>query len=453
MTLDAALAGAKKLHFIGIGGSGMFPIVQIFLSQGYTIQGSDNNPGDTITLEESMGVQVMMGHSAENIAGADVVIYSAAIMSDNPELVAAAKKNIPCFERSEVLGYITSRFDDCVCISGTHGKTTTTAMLTYMLVRAGLDPSAVIGGKLPLIGGNGRAGNSGIMTCEACEFVDTFLHLSPDIAVILNIDSDHLDYFGTLENIIQSFHRFAALATKCVIVNGDDPNSLKAVEGLDKRIITFGFSPGNDYSARDITPLPPTGTRFTLVRGNKALTELTINVPGRHNLLNALAACAAALEVGAAPEQLRETLSGFTGAGRRFEILGNPRGITIADDYAHHPAEIKATLEVAMQMGYKRVWAVFQPFTYSRTSLLLDEFADALSIADRVVMSEIMGGREYNTYNIYTKDLAKKIPDSVWFDTFEEIAAYVMSQADDGDLVLTMGCGDVYKCAKMMLNH
>jgi len=451
MTLEENLAGAKCLHFIGIGGSGMFPIVQIFVDKGYQIQGSDNNPSDTISLEEEMGIRVMMGHRAENIDGADLIVYSAAIMQDNPELVAARERGILAVERSEVLGYITRQYDNCVCVSGTHGKTTTTALLTYILVRAGLDPTAVIGGKLPLIGGNGRGGKSNIMTCEACEFVDTFLHLSPDIGVILNIDADHLDYFGTLENIIKSFRKFSEMATKCLIVNGDDKNSLLAVEGISKRVITFGFGERNDYRAENIITASPTETQFDLMYQGRKLETLTLHIPGRHNLLNALAACAAALEVGATPAQLAETLPGFTGAGRRFEILGKPGGITIADDYAHHPAELAATLMVAMDMGYNNVWAVFQPFTFSRTALLLDDFAEALAIADRVVISEIMGAREVNTYNIFTEDLAKKIDGSLWFKTFDEIADYVASNAQEGDLVLTLGCGDIYKCAKLML--
>ncbi len=453
MTLQQLLPQVKCIHFVGIGGSGMFPLVQIFHGQGFAIQGSDNNPGDTTAAEVAMGIRVMEGHKAQNIEGADMLVYSAAIMQNNVELVAARENGIPAFERSQVLGYITRQFSDCVCISGTHGKTTTTSMLTYMLVKAGLDPSAVIGGKLPLIGGNGRAGKSSIMTCEACEFVDTFLHLSPDISVILNVDADHLDYFGTLENVIKSFRKFAENASKLVIVNGDDQNSLKAVEGLDKPIYTFGLNITNDYSAGNILTTSPTSSTFDLLHKGQKIVSLTLNVPGKHNILNAVAACSAALQVGMTPEQLAETLPGFTGAGRRFEVLGTPRGITIVDDYAHHPAELRAVLEVAVEMGYKKVWAVFQPFTYSRTSLLLDDFADALSIAHRVVMSEIMGAREVNTYNIYTKDLADKIPGSVWFNTFEEIAEYVMQNAEEGDLVITLGCGDVYKCAKIMLGQ
>lgn len=451
---ESILQRAKRMHFIGVGGSGMFPIVQIFLGKGYEITGSDNNETDTLALERSMGVSVFMGHRAEQVTGADLVVYSAAIMQDNPELVGAREQGIPTIERSEMLGYITRQYNNCVCISGTHGKTTTTAMLTQILVIAGLDPSAVIGGKLPLIGGNGRSGKSDIMTCEACEFVDTFLHLSPDISVILNIDEDHLDYFKNLDNIIASFRKFADRTGRTLIVNGDDINSMRAVEGLSgKKIITYGSGDSSDFYPLGITRQDPLHTTFDLMHHGEKLATITLKVPGAHNLLNAVAACVAALETGAKPDQLAAGLEDFGGAGRRFEVLGQVGGVTIADDYAHHPAELSVTLQTAKTLGYNKVWAVFQPFTYSRTKLLLQEHADALAIADRVVMSEIMGAREHNTYNIYTKDLAALIPGSVWFEGFEEIANYVMKHAEPGDLVITLGCGDVYKCAKMMLKN
>jgi UDP-N-acetylmuramate--alanine ligase len=289
------------------------------------------------------------------------------------------------------------------------------------------------------------------MTCEACEYVDTFLKLSPDYAVILNVDEDHLEYFKNLDNIIASFKKFAQSATKMIIVNGDDPNSMLAVVGVKKPVITFGFAAGNDYYPANIEKISPNETAFDLLYRGDFLARITLRVPGRHNLLNAVAACVAALQVGVEPSELAAGLAEFRGAGRRFEFLGERGGVTIADDYAHHPAELKVTLEVAKELGFQRVWAVFQPFTYSRTSLLLQDFAAALAIADEVVMSEIMGAREKNTYNIYTKDLAALVPGSVWFEGFAEIAAYVMERAEPGDLVITLGCGDVYKCARMML--
>jgi UDP-N-acetylmuramate--alanine ligase len=242
----------NKLHCIGVGGSGMFPLVQILHAQGHIISGSDNNPGDTIDQERAMGVDVTIGHSSENIKDAQAVVYSAAIMQDNVELVAARERGIPTIERSEMLGLITRRYDNCVCVSGTHGKTTTTSMLTHLMLAADLDPSAVIGGKLNAINGSGRAGNSETMVVEACEYVDTFLHLSPDIALILNIDADHLEYFKTLDNIIASFRRFAQLATKSVIYNGDDANSIKAVSGLDKKLVSYGANDSNDYYPKNI---------------------------------------------------------------------------------------------------------------------------------------------------------------------------------------------------------
>lgn len=450
---EETLKQYHNLHFIGVGGSGMFPLVQILLAQGHSISGSDNNPGDTIDQERAMGVHVTIGHDAANVQNADAVVYSAAIMQDNIELVAARERGIPVIERSEMLGLLTRRYNNCVCVSGTHGKTTTTSMITYLMLASNLDPSAVIGGKVNAIGGSGRAGLSQNMVVEACEFVDTFLHLSPDIAVILNIDADHLDYFKTLDNIIRSFHRFCELTSRTIIYNGDDENSCKAVESINKQLISFGLSDKNNYYAENITWKNGSRCDFDLMKNGKKVTALQLNIPGQHNVLNAVAACAAALEAGAKPEKLAEGLSAFTGAHRRFEILGTINGVTIADDYAHHPAELAATLKAAKALDYNSVWAVFQPFTFSRTAMLLDDFAKVLPIADHVVMSAIMGGREVNTYGITTEDLAVKIPGSVWFETFDEIAEHVLANAQDGDLVLTLGCGDVYKCAKLMLGE
>ena len=398
-----------------------------------------------------MGIPVTLGQRAENIDGADLIIYTAAIMADNPELIAAKKSGVPTVERAEILGYLTSLYHECICVCGTHGKTTTTAMLTQILLGAGLDPTAVIGGKLPAIGGNGRVGESGVMVCEACEFNDHFLQLDPDVAVILNVDADHLEYFGTIENIVKSFRIFAGMAKKAVIVNGSDENSMKAVSSVTgKEIITFGWEESCDYSPAGIVHEGAVST-FDLLHHGKPLGRFTIHVPGRHNILNAVAAIAAAIHAGAPVSAIAEHLAKFRGAGRRFEILGAVNGVTIADDYAHHPAELAATLRAAKELPFREVWAVFQPFTYSRTQMLMDDFALALALADHVVMSEIMGSREKNTYGVYTSQLAEKIPGSVWFPAFPEIARYVMANAKPGDLVLTLGCGDVYKCAKLML--
>ena len=452
MTLnDTILKGKKHIHFIGIGGSGMFPIVQILHANGFYITGSDNNESDILNMVRNLGIPVYMGQRAENIEGADLIVHTAAIMSDNPELIAAKESGVDLLERSVMLGIITKCYPKAVCVSGTHGKTTTSAMISHILLGAGLDPSCVVGGKVKSMNGYGRSGKSDIMVCEACEFVDTFLKLSPDISIILNIDADHLDYFKTVDNIIKSFSKFCDLTSDTIVVNGDDANSMKAVEGQNKKIITFGFGDTNDYYATNIVKHNGMKTIFDLMRGSEKLTTITLHVPGRHNIINAVAASVGALLCGATPQQITEHLETFVGAGRRFERLGEVGGVTIVDDYAHHPAELKVTLEAAVSMGFNKVWAVFQPFTYSRTVQHLDDFAKTLSIADRVVLTEIMGSREKNTYGIYSKDLAEKIDGCVWFDSFEEIAQYVLDNATPGDLVITLGCGDVYKIAKMML--
>ena len=446
------LENKKHIHFIGIGGSGMFPLAQILHGKGYYLTGSDNNETDTLQMVREMGIPVTLGQRAENIEGADLIVHTAAIMDDNPELIAARASGVPTIERSVLLGEISAWYPAAICVSGTHGKTTTSSMTTQILLDAGLDPTCVIGGKLPAIHGGGRIGKSSAMVCEACEFVDTFLKLHPDIAVILNIDADHLDYFKTMENLIASFHKFASMATRAVIANGDDQNTLKALKDLDRRIITFGYASINDYYPANIEHVDGVTISFDLCRDSEILTPIRLHVPGDHNILNAIAACIAAHEVGASWEQCAKGLDAFHGAQRRFEVLGKFGGITVADDYGHHPTEITATLTAAKKLPFKRVWAVHQPFTYSRTAMLLDDFAKALSIADRVVLSEIMGSREKNTWNIYAKDLAEKIPGCVWFLEFPEIADYVVAHAEPGDLIITLGCGDVNKCAHMMVD-
>lgn len=459
------LKGKRRIHMIGIGGSGMFPLAQILHSQGYDLSGSDNNETETLDLVRKMGAKVYMGQAAENIADAqpDLIVYSAAIMADNPELVAAKASGVTVLERSELLGLVTTWYDNAICISGTHGKTTASSMTTQILLSEGVDLSCVIGGKLKAIGGSGRAGKSDVMVCESCEFVDTFLKLSPDIAVILNVDADHLDYFGTLENIIKSFHKFASMASKCLVINGDDANTLKAVEGLDKKIVTFGFGENNDYSAK-ITAKKGLRTDFELfVKGEKQ-GDYAIFVPGEHNVLNALASIAAVRCVGVSYEGIRKGLEDFRGAMRRFEKIDEVNGITIVDDYAHHPSELEATLKAAKGLDFKRVIAVFQPFTYSRTEILMDDFVKALSIADVCVLTDIFGSREKNTHGIYTEMLGEKISGCVYFDTphevvdqqtaqqkdhnFGQVIDYLLENTGEGDLVMTLGCGDAYKIAK-----
>lgn len=441
-----------RIHFVGIGGSGMFPIVQILHSMGHEISGSDVSEGSIVEYEREMGIDVCIGHKAENVDGASMLVVTAALFSDNPEVARAEELGIPVIPRADMFGYITTLYENAMCVSGTHGKTTTTCMLTSILIKAGEDPSALIGGKLPLIGGYGRVGSSQNFVCEACEFKDTFLHLSPSYSIILNIDNDHLDYFGTIENSMKSFRRFAENASKGVVANLDDANTVKALEGFSGNLIWFGESEDADYRLTNIEAYDRAFFRFRLSHHGEDLGEFDLKVPGRQNAFNAAAAIAAAHEIGVSPDSAREGLESFRGAGRRFEFLGEFNGTAVADDYGHHPTELSVTLDAAQEMGYDRVIAVFQPFTFSRTMLLLNDFADALSKADVVVMTAIMGSRERNTFGISTQDLADLLPGSVWFETFDEVSDHVLSIAKPGDLVLTMGCGDVYKCAHMILD-
>lgn len=452
--ITKVLETVKTIHFIGIGGSGMCPLAEILHSKGYTLQGSDNNESSIVDRIRKMGIKVMMGQRAENIEGAEMVVYSAAISKENPELKAAIESGIPTFQRAELLGEVSRQFSNCIGICGTHGKTTVTSLTVQIMIEAGLDPSAVIGGKLPLTNSYGRVGQTETIVMESCEYQDTFLKMSPDVAVILNIDEDHLEYFKTMENLILSFTKFADSATKAIIYNGDDENTLKAIADIKgKEMISFGFDKKNDYYAENVEEYKGAFTKFDVMYKGEKLGNVELSIPGIHNVLNALAAIASAIYSGAKFEDCIKGLQEFKGAGRRFEDLGTYNGIDFIDDYAHHPAELKVTLEAAMKMGYNTVWAVFQPFTYSRTAMHFDEFVDVLKIPDRCVMTEIMGSREVNTYDIYTSQLADKIPNSVWFNTQEEVADYVVKNVKAGDLVLTMGCGDIYKSAFMMIER
>lgn len=452
--IDKLLKQVKRIHFIGIGGSGMCPLAEILHKEGYELSGSDNNETDTLARIKALGIPVAMGQKPENIVGAQMIVYTAALLSDNPELVAAKASGIPTFERSKLLGAITRIYPNSICISGTHGKTTACSMLTQVLIEAQFDPTAVIGGKLPLTDSNGMVGHSEHMVCEACEFVDTFLDLFPDVAVVLNIDEDHLDYFKTLENLKKSFTKFSSMATKTIIYNGDDQNTVDAVipaiNVSQKEALTFGLSENNDFRATNIS-FENEYASFDLIVKGENLGRISLSIPGKHNIYNALAVIACAMYSGATFEQCAKGIADFHGAGRRFEKLAEINGITIADDYAHHPKELEVTLNTAMNMGYNKVWAVFQPFTYSRTAILFDEFVRVLQIPDHCVMTEIMGSREINTYNIYTSQLAEKIPGSVWFNGFEEVAEYCTKYAQKGDLIITLGCGDIYKAAKIMI--
>ncbi len=445
---DKIITQVKHIHMIGIGGSGMCPLAEILHGKGYLLTGSDNNESDPLKRIKNLGIKVYMGHNAENIKGAELVVYSAAISDDNPELKAAREQGIPTMERSHMLGALTRHFDNVIGVCGTHGKTTVTSMITQILILNKMDPTAVIGGKLPLINSNGISGKSETMVCESCEFVDTFLQLSPDIAVLLNIDNDHLDYFKTMENMTLSFHKFLAMAKKAYI-NGDDSRVNTAARDITAEKITFGFGEDNFYRAEN-TESRKYGFAFDVIRDGKKIINIDMRIPGRHNVLNGLAAFAVCYDMGVPAEGIKDAIEKFTGAGRRFEFLGEYDGFMLADDYAHHPTEIKATLTAAKELDYNRVIAVFQPFTFSRTALLKDDFIKALSIADEVILTPIMGSREKNTYGIKSEDLAAGLKNAAVVDGFSNVADKITETAKPGDLVITMGGGDIYKAAHII---
>ena len=443
----------KKIHFIGCGGSGMYPLIQILAAKGYEISGSDVLDGSTIRSEREMGIKVTLGHSAANVVGADMVVYSAAIAKDNVERAAAESYGIPTVERSVLLGYVSRLYKNSICVSGTHGKTTTTSMITTALELAGCDPSAVIGGKLPLIGGYGKAGKGDDIVVEACEYAETFLKLTPYLSVVLNIDNDHLDYYGSMGELKFAFKRFCLMTRFMIFANADDKNTMDVMFTIQRRVRTFAIHNDADYRAVNVQEYRPGFYEFDLESWDHAHGHIKLAVPGYHNIYNALAMCSVCLSMGLTVEQCANALLSFKGACRRFEVYGECNGAVVVDDYAHHPTEMRATLTTAKELGYKRLIAVHQPFTYSRTKMLLDDFVDVLKLADIAVLTPILGSREPFDPTINSAMLAEKVPGSVLVDGLKEAAQWVKDNAREGDLVVTLGCGDIYKAARMMVQE
>ena len=444
------LDGVQTVHFIGCGGSGTYPLIQILHSQGYAITGSDVEETKNTEAERALGVRVFIGHDAANVGNAQLVVYSAAIHDDNPELQAARARGIKAVERSVLLGYISRSHPQSVGVAGTHGKTTTTGMITTMLELAGKDPAAVIGGKLPLIDGYGKAGNGQSVVIEACEYHETFLHLTSAVGVILNIDNDHLEYYGTMGQLKLAFQKFALLS-RTVVFNMDDRNTMDVVSSIDRPVVSFGIHEEARIRAINIKEYKPGFFEFDLQEWGKVTGHIRLAVPGRHNVYNALAMCAVCRFAGLTVEQCADAALNFKGAGRRFELYGECNGAVVVDDYAHHPTEIRATLTTAREMGYKRLIAVHQPFTYSRTKMLFNDFVDVFKIPDITVLTPIMGSREPNDPSITSAKLAAQIPNAVLVDSLEAAAQWVKDNAREGDLVITLGCGDIYKASKMMV--
>ena len=441
----------KKGHLIGIGGVSMAPLAMVLAGKGLEIRGSDMNDSPALdTLRES-GIKVFVGHKAENADGADFVVRTAAAHDDNPEVERARKLGIPVFERSQAWGAISEQFGCSVCVAGTHGKTTTTAMVTHIFMKAGRDPTVMIGGTLALLGSGYRVGEGDTVILESCEYYNSFHNFFATTAVILNVDNDHLDFFGTVDNIRASFRTFAGKVpdSGVVVANADDEGCRTALKGLDRNIVTFGMSPQADMRAENL--VEGKYPSFDAVFKGEKYAHIELNVSGRHNVYNALAACTAAYLNGIDGRTAEAGLAEFKGTGRRAEFKGSFGGADVYDDYAHHPKELQALLDAVDTMGYKRVLCVFQPHTYSRTKTHFDDFVTQLKRPDRVYLAEIYAAREKNTDGISAKQLADKVPGAFFSADFGELAEKVRSEARQGDIVLTVGAGDVYKIGDMLL--
>lgn len=452
------LAGKRKIHMTGIGGVSMSGLAEILHHLGYTVTGSDTHEsGFTKKLIQS-GVAVKYGHFPENVQGADLVVYTAAVKEDNPELAAARSLGIPTIDRAALLGHIMKQYSRSIAISGTHGKTTTTSMVSLIMLEAGVNPTVHIGGELPAIGGNTRIGGKPYFIAEACEYVESFLKFYPYLAVVLNIDKDHLDYFKDLAHIQKAFRKFLQHVPEegYIIACGDDTNTLSVTGTLERTILTYGIqSPHVDWKAENIVFNKSGHPAFDIYSGGKFVTRVQLQVPGMHNVLNALAAALTCHTLGIGTDAIQHGLSQFTGTRRRFERKGEYNHITVIDDYAHHPSEIKATLQAASHHTDAKVWCVFQPHTYTRTKALLHEFAVSFGAAHKVIVCDIYAAREEDLGEIHSSRLVEQINlntgNAEYIPDFNAIAAYLQEHAQPGDMILTMGAGDVYKVGEILL--
>ena len=441
------LMPGKKGHLIGIGGVSMSPLAEVLHDAGLCIVGSDMHESDNTRMLREKGIDVAIGHSAENITDdLDFVVRTAAVHDDNPEIIAAHAKSIPVFERTQAWGAIMHNYPNAICIAGTHGKTTTTSMCTHIMMAAEKDPTVMIGGTLPLLHAGHRVGKGETIIFESCEYYNSFLSLTPTIAVVLNIEADHLDFFKDLEDIQRSFRAFAERVPEngLIIANLDDENTMNALQTIDRPILTFGLSEAADIHPANIVSRGAK-SEFDIIYKGELITRAVIHIPGRHNVRNALAAAASALQLGVSPAAVKYGLSGFQGAGRRFEFKGKFNGADLYDDYAHHPSELRAVLDAVEALDYTRTIVVFQPHTFSRTHALFQDFVEQLRRPTVTYLAEIYAAREKNTIGISSKDLAEQIPGARFFPTFAEIEQSLAETAKPGDIILTIGAGDVFR--------
>ena len=448
------------IHFIGIGGISMSGLAEILLGEDFVISGSDSKSSPLTQALEKKGATIYYGQRATNITDdVDVVVYTAAIHPDNPEFACAKEKGLPMLTRAELLGQIMRNYDTPVAISGTHGKTTTTSMVSHILLAGDCDPTISVGGILPAIGGNIRVGNSETFVTEACEYTNSFLSFFPKISIILNMDADHLDFFKDIDDIRHSFRRFAELlpADGTLIINADTPKYEDIIRDLPCNVITYGLEHDADYQAADITYDKYGHASFSVLRNGVKVGSYYLKVPGIHNVSNALAAIALGHLLGLSEEVIIKGLGSFTGTDRRFQYKGEVAGVTIVDDYAHHPTEIEATLHAAHNYPHKKLWCVFQPHTYSRTIAFLDDFAKALSLCDHVIVTDIYAAREKDTGIVSSKDIVDRMADYDvdvhYIKEFDDIEKFILKNCKKNDLLITMGAGNVDSIGNSLVNR
>ncbi len=442
----------SHIHFVGIGGVSMSSLALILKQQGKTVTGSDTGKNPTIKKLIDSGIIVYPTHDADNAVGCDLLVYTAAVSDNNPELVFARENNIPMMERAVLLGYMTAEFKNSIAVSGTHGKTTVTSLISCILKTAELDPTVLVGANLKAIGGNYCLGQSDFAVYEACEYVNSFHHFYPHCGVILNIDEDHLDFFKDLDAIKASFCRFTENFTEdgFMVVNGDDENCLSVRKYYKGETLTFGLGAENDCQAKNIQ-LISGYPQFDIYYKGSYCTRVELKIPGRHNILNALASACTAFRYGVDAKSVKAGLESFTGADRRFEVKGTCNGAFIIDDYAHHPTEIQATLKSAKEVCRGKVYVIFQPHTFTRTYYLMKEFAEMLAIADQAVLTDIYAAREINKVGVNIVDLKNAIPGAIYISKFEDIAEYLKKELKPGDMAILMGAGNVNTIAELVV--
>lgn len=449
----------KHIHLIGIGGISMSAIAETLKNWNYTVTGSDLNQSTITDNLNKHGIKTTIGHDLENPAKADLIVYSAAISDEDPEILIAKENNVPLVGRGEFVGCLTKLYKETICVSGTHGKTTTTSMLSYCFVNAKKDPSIEVGAILDLIEGNYRVGNSEYFILESCEYKGNFLKFFPHTEIILNIDNDHLDYYKTFDNVVKTFQDFAKILPEdgLLVTNGDDKNCLDLKNYTKSKFITYGIENENvDYLAKNISYNSNGFAKFDVYKNNEYFTSIELSVAGTHNILNSLACICVCDYYGIEKNIISESLNQFTGASRRLEFKGTlENNINIFDDYAHHPTEIKATANAIKNKTYNKSWVIFQPHTYSRTKLLLDDFADAISNFDNIILLDIYAAREQNTYNISSNDLADAIrkqgKDVIYIPEFENVVSYIKENVKENDIIITLGAGTVTNLGPMIL--